>query len=420
MRMKEIYPLLIIRFSPVFVLQSKKVIDSVPAPNDLFIIFCKCKYSSMSSAFRRLSQELKQHPLRTNIILSSCIGFCGDIMCQTVYDPFFGVTRVTPTSLPPESFASPLVLHVLSPSLVWKKYQLYKKNISALSSCEANQPIYSDGKSSAAPLNPTVCTTLPTSSFSVEDCRVYLDLRRSCIFCSFSCLFSVPYFLWVYRHLDRFYPPANGTKLQAIGKGFASYCAANLSNPLYMAHVTFLDRFFIYRDGRDGRRRVRTPPHVLGTPLAVHSSAMGTPGFTSNAISNGRNSDSGRQRGGDLSVPSAGVVPVGKRKDADVLLRSTCSPMDRSLRTPLPTPTIILEHDKAFNREEYVWCALHDWKKRLFYDFPDLLRYGIVFWGANWLPMFYYIPPHFRLLYSAVLQTVWSGIMSYVMHRGEK
>lgn len=374
----------------------------------------------MSSAFRRLSQELKQHPLRTNIILSSCIGFCGDIMCQTVYDPYFGVTRVTPTSLPPESFASPLVFHVLSPSLVWKKYQHYKKNKAAVDSCEADQAICPDGRSSVAPPSSTAFTTLPTSSFSVEDCRVYLDLRRSCIFCSFSCLFSVPYFLWVYRHLDRFYPPANGTKLQAIGKGFASYCAANLTNPLYMAHVTFLDRFFIYRDGRDGRRRVRTPPHVLGTPLAVQSSAIGTQAIAPNSISHERNRDSGRHRGKDHSAPSAEVVPVGVKNDLNVLLQSTCSPMDRSLRSPLPPPTVILEHDKAFNKEEYLWCALHDWKKKLFYDFPDLLRYGIVFWGANWLPMFYYIPPHFRLLYSAVLQTVWSGIMSYVMHRGEK
>lgn len=270
----------------------------------------------MSAAFRWLSQELKRKPLRTNIVLSTFIGFCGDVVCQTIYEPIIGVHRLTPTSLPPQSFSSPLICRVQSPSLVWRKRQEER-----------------DGGSSG-----------------VTDTTVYLDFRRSIIFCSFSCLFSVPYFLWVYKGLDRLYPPVHVTKVQAIYKGFLSYIAANLTTPLYMAHITSLDRFVIYRDGRDGRRRI------------PHSSKE----------------DEGR-----------------------------------------PSEYQMVK-DTAFNCEEYLSCVTHDWKKRVRYDFPDVLRYGLVFWGANWLPMFYYLPPHFRLLYSASLQVVWSGIMSYMLHRGEK
>ncbi|KEG09642.1 hypothetical protein DQ04_04891030 [Trypanosoma grayi] len=59
-------------------------------------------------------------------------------------------------------------------------------------------------------------------------------------------------------------------------------------------------------------------------------------------------------------------------------------------------------------------------KQQLREDWPDMMRYGIFFWGLNWLPMFYYIPPHFRYVYGSSLQVVWSAIMSHLMHRGVK
>ncbi|RNF24683.1 uncharacterized protein Tco025E_02442 [Trypanosoma conorhini] len=55
--------------------------------------------------------------------------------------------------------------------------------------------------------------------------------------------------------------------------------------------------------------------------------------------------------------------------------------------------------------------------RQLSEDWPDTIKYGLIFWGANWLPMFYYIPPHFRYVYSSCLQVAWSAIMSHVMHR---
>lgn len=389
----------------------------------------------MGSAFNRLSQELKQHPLRTNMILSTFIGFCGDIMCQTVYDPFFGVTRVSPTSLPPESFASPLILRVPSMSLVWKKYWGLRKNAGGAASQSANSqatPCSTSATTSSSSknnnnnigdivtLSAPIATTTTSSSFNVDGCMVYLDLRRSFIFCSFSCLFSVPYFLWVYRHLDRFCPPAHVTKLQAIGKGFASYCAANLTTPLYMAHITFLDRFFIFRDGRDGRRRVHRSHEerdfflFTNAPTSMKEScARG-----SSSASESRSRD-GSQKSHISSSPSVKDT-ASTIADPSSVPRYSSVPLVQTLKSPPPPSTIILENEKSFNKEEYLLCVHHDWKKRIRHDFPDVLRCGIVFWGINWLPMFYYIPPHFRLLYSAMLQTVWSGVMSYMMHRGER
>lgn len=287
----------------------------------------------MAAAFAWLSQELKQHPLRTNIVLSTCIGFCGDVICQTIYEPLIGIRRVAPGTLPHESFRSKLIFKVRSPALAWKHR---RDNSNGIVRRE-------------------------------EELNVYLDLRRSFIFCSFSCLFSVPYFLWVYKQLDRLYPPVDVTKMQAIYKGFFSYIAANLTTPLYMGHITLLDRFIIYRAGRDGRRRV---PHL--DPQGAAS-------------------------------PSRGQLAKSSS----------------SIATHAP-PVYTIEDDRHFNREEYLRCVRHDFVKRLTNDFPDVLKYGLFFWGVNWLPMFYYIPPHFRLLYSACLQVAWSGIMSYMLHRGEK
>lgn len=300
------------------------------APNKSFWI--------MGRFFTWLSQELKRKPLRTNIMLSTTIGFCGDVMCQTVYDPYLGIKKISPSSLPPESFKSIFIFKVTSPTLLWKK----RKEERAL-------------KHSLIKASEGGSAMLCSCSESLTDPSIYLDLRRSMIFCSFSCIFSVPYFLCVYRCLDKLYSPVGITKMQAIGKGFLSYLAANLTTPLYMAHVTCLDRFFINRDGRDGRRRV-------------------------------------------ASTQPAGSPPESRTASHK---------------------TIVLA-DKSFNRDEYLACVKADWKRRVYNDFPDVLRFGIVFWGVNWLPMFYYIPPHFRLLYSSCLQVVWSGIMSYMLHRGEK
>lgn len=51
-------------------------------------------------------------------------------------------------------------------------------------------------------------------------------------------------------------------------------------------------------------------------------------------------------------------------------------------------------------------------------DWPDMIQYSFAFWGLNWIPMFYYIPSHFRFLYGSTLQILWGTIASYLMHRG--
>jgi hypothetical protein len=55
--------------------------------------------------------------------------------------------------------------------------------------------------------------------------------------------------------------------------------------------------------------------------------------------------------------------------------------------------------------------------KKLTRDIPTLMQYSIAFWSIQWIPMFYVIPLHFRLVYASSLQIVWSGVASYVLHR---
>lgn len=54
---------------------------------------------------------------------------------------------------------------------------------------------------------------------------------------------------------------------------------------------------------------------------------------------------------------------------------------------------------------------------KIFRDMPLMMQYSICFWSMHWIPMFYLLPPEFRLLYVSFLQIVWSGITSYILHR---
>jgi hypothetical protein len=39
------------------------------------------------------------------------------------------------------------------------------------------------------------------------------------------------------------------------------------------------------------------------------------------------------------------------------------------------------------------------------------------FWSVQWIPIFYWMPPHLRLLYVSTLQVFWNSIVSYIQHR---
>lgn len=280
-------------------------------------------------AFKLLSRLLRERPLITNMGVSTSVGFLGDVICQTVYEPS---TQLRPplkrSQLPPESAASPLLFEVTSPALYVNQWWRGR----------------SGGAAAAA------------AQGAAADTEVILDLRRSFIFCSFTCFFGVPYFLQVYRVLDRYISPLTITKKQALVKGFLSYVAAQLSNPIFITYLTSVGHYVIFRDGRDGRRRI---PDGTGARSADHHNTA-----------------------------------TGK---AAILYRFV--------------------EDKSFDAPEFFLCVSKDVVHKLTHDFPDIARYGFLFWGCNWLPLFYYIPPHFRLCYGACLQVVWSGIMSHLMHR---
>ncbi|KAG5469288.1 hypothetical protein LSCM1_02503 [Leishmania martiniquensis] len=333
-----------------------------------------------------LSYYLKEYPLRTNMALSTTVGFCGDVVCQTIYEPWTqSRPPLTRERLPDESQSSPFLITVHSPFLCarqrWRAYQA-SRGAAASSSVDG-------GPKSAA-----VATS---SSVAGESTAILLDLRRSMIFCSFTFLFGVPYFLWVYRHLDRLIDPASITKRSAIGKGFLSYVAAQLTNPIYLTYVTAMDHFFIYRDGRDGRRRVMAIP-MNAVPRAQEHLVMAGDDDASMA--------DGQRRAGRFSFVFSPL-----RNTARELDQTTVHKMGYCYR-------IVDNHD--FNVHEYLTCVSLDVKRKLVYDFPDIMKYALVFWSLNWLPMFYYIPGHFRLAYSSGLQVIWSGIMSHILHRWKK
>ncbi|KAG5494990.1 hypothetical protein JKF63_02042 [Porcisia hertigi] len=337
----------------------------------------------MRFILRSFSYYLKEYPLRANMALSTTVGFFGDVVCQTIYEPWLqSRPPLTREWLPNESQNSPFLITVQSPFLCarqrWRAYQ---------ASQGAEESSSADGKEKK--LAP------PPSSSSV-DCHtsVLLDLRRSIIFCSFTFFFGVPYFLWVYRHLDCLIDPVSITKRSAFGKGFLSYIAAQLTTPFYLTYVTAMDHFFIYRDGRDGRRRVMAIPLDSIPRSDEHVVLAG-------------DDDSGM---GDAQKSTGRFQFVFRpfRNLMGELNQTTIYKMGYYYR-------IVDNHD--FNLHEYVTCVSMDLKRKLMYDFPDIMKYALVFWSFNWLPLFYYIPGHFRLAYSSSLQVIWSGVMSHMLHR---
>ncbi|CCW63047.1 unnamed protein product [Phytomonas sp. EM1] len=288
----------------------------------------------MSYFFRRLSYYLSEHPLMTNIFLSTVVGFYGDVICQSIYEPWTKTRpSITHDSLPTESSQSRFLIQIPSiPMYLRSKYYKYVGSIGDVQHDTKPEP-------------------------------VLLDLRRSMIFSSFAFIFGVRYSLMIFRVLDRLIPPKNISKKAALGKGFLNWIFSQFINPIFLIHVSLLNHFFIYRDGRDGRRQLNEMPR---SKLAEGWYNI--------------------EQGGSV------VYKMGHY--------------------------YCLTDDKSFNIEEYMKCVLLDMKKCFAKDFIDITRYGLVFWGLNWLPLFYYIPCHFRIAYASCAQLIWSGIMSFIFYRG--
>ncbi|CBZ37170.1 hypothetical protein, conserved [Leishmania donovani] len=340
----------------------------------------------MKFILHSLSYYLKEYPLRTNMALSTTIGFCGDVVCQTIYEPWLqSRPPLTRERLPNESQNSPFLITVQSPFLCAR--QRWR-------ACQADR-----GTAVPSPADGATKNASPPASSSAAsgNTTILLDLRRSMIFCSFTFLFGVPYFLWVYRHLDRLINPAAITKRRAIGKGFLSYIAAQLTSPIYLTYVTAMDHFFIYRDGRDGRRRVMAIPMNTVPKAQEHVVVAG-------------DDDAG------MTDAQKGT---GRFRFVFSPFRNTISELDQTTIHKMGYYYRIVDNHN-FNFHEYFTCVSVDVRRKLIYDFPDIMKYALAFWSLNWLPMFYYIPGHFRLAYSSGVQVVWSGIMSYILHRSKK
>ncbi|EPY42333.1 hypothetical protein AGDE_01590 [Angomonas deanei] len=269
----------------------------------------------LRKAFGNVSYFLEHHPVKTNIFFTFVVGFWGDVICQTVYEPCtLGAPQLTREVLPAECKDSWFVVSIPSPYLAWK----HRKG---------DKSYRNDGK-------------------MTND--VLVDLRRSVIFCSYNAFLGTFFFLGVYKRLDRILPRTQLTKRTAFMKGFMSWSCAQVYNAFFMLYLTSIDHFFIYRDGRDGRRRV------------------------------------------EEDDPKAESI-MGRRYK--------------------------FVPDTSFSFEEYYKCVKQDTTRKLLYDYPDIVLYGFAFWSINWLPLFYYIPGHFRLAYSQCVQVIWSGIMSHLCHR---
>ena len=64
------------------------------------------------------------------------------------------------------------------------------------------------------------------------------------------------------------------------------------------------------------------------------------------------------------------------------------------------------------------WDAVwQTYVERMQRNFMTHVTASLAFWGSQWVLLFYYLPPHLRILYASSLQIVWNGVVSYIQHR---
>lgn len=65
------------------------------------------------------------------------------------------------------------------------------------------------------------------------------------------------------------------------------------------------------------------------------------------------------------------------------------------------------------SREELVEV----FKERMRTNYVTHISSAFAFWMWHWIPLFYLLPPHFRLLYSSFVQIGWNAVASFIQHR---
>lgn len=55
-------------------------------------------------------------------------------------------------------------------------------------------------------------------------------------------------------------------------------------------------------------------------------------------------------------------------------------------------------------------------RRKLGHDLPIIAKYSMAYWSIHWIPQFYYLPLHYRMLYGSFAQVIWSAVSSYILH----
>jgi hypothetical protein len=76
---------------------------------------------------------------------------------------------------------------------------------------------------------------------------------------------------------------------------------------------------------------------------------------------------------------------------------------------------LFLHHDKCkdFTMVDH-WNAAKD---KVVADWAMTAQISFCFWSPHWIPLFYYLPPQYRLLYNSIMNVAWQAIMSGILHR---
>jgi hypothetical protein len=144
----------------------------------------------------------------------------------------------------------------------------------------------------------------------------YVDVRRSFIMWSFAVFIGTPFWVLVYRNIDKWFP--RKTKIEAVKKGLTTWSIASSTAPFFFTYATIMSNLLLHEE----RRATFTAWDHLA--------------FAANKV-----------------------------------------------RTELPKTVCM----------------------------------SLCFWCPHWIPLFYLLPPHFRVLYASCVNIGWQALLSFIQHR---
>jgi len=111
----------------------------------------------------------------------------------------------------------------------------------------------------------------------------------------------------------------------------------------------------------------------------------------------------------DKLMPTKSITNAIKKGFATWFVANLTAPFFFTYAT---TASNLVLYNKTLSLQEH-WSAA---KNKVMNEMPRTAVLSLMFWSPNWIPLFYLMPQHLRILYASCINVVWQAIMSSIQH----